>query len=77
MLATLLLILGVAVLGIVVIGVTLAVVGAVVGLVFGLLALAVKAIPLLLVGLIVVKLIRASERRQLSAYAADQRWLDS
>ncbi|MBB4634927.1 hypothetical protein [Longimicrobium terrae] len=77
MLATLLVVLGIAVLGIVVIGVTLAVVGAVVGLVFGLLALAVKAIPLLLAGLIVVKLVRASERRRLGVYAADQRWLDS
>lgn len=65
-----------AVAAVLVMGLVLAVVGTVFGLAFGALALALKILPLLLVGWVIVKLVQRAERpRGLSA--ADRAWLDS
>lgn len=71
-----------AVVGFVVLTVLLAVLGVVFGLAFGVLglmvALAVKVLPLVLIGWVVVKLIQRSERGSRPAIASsDRRWLDS
>jgi archaellum biogenesis protein FlaJ (TadC family) len=72
-----------AVVGMVVLTVVLAILGVVFGLAFGILgmmiALAIKVVPLVLVGWVVVKLIQRSERKAsyASIPASDRRWLDS
>ena len=71
--------------GLVVITVLLALVGAFFGLAFGLvgmvLALAFKILPLVLVGWLVVKLVQRAERPGLPGgsrlSSSDQRWLDN
>ena len=71
--------------GLVVLTVLLALVGAFFGLAFGLvgmvLALTFKILPLVLVGWLVVKLIQRAERPALGSAsripASDRRWLDS
>lgn len=73
----------IAIVGFVVLTVLLAIFGMVFGLAFGLLGLAitlaVKILPLVLVGWLVVKLIQRGERK--SDYSripsSDRRWLDS
>ncbi|MBV9773289.1 MAG: hypothetical protein JO040_05030 [Gemmatimonadetes bacterium] len=79
MIAALLTLLVLGIVGIVVVGIVLALVGAVFGLAFGALGLAFKALPLLLVGWLVVKLVQrksgGGSYRQISA--ADRKWLDS
>lgn len=73
----------VAVVGFVVLTLLLALLSVVFGLAFGLLAmaftLAVKILPLVLVGWLVVKLIQRGERRSSLPRipASDRRWLDS
>ncbi len=71
-----------AVVGFVVLTVLLAVLGMIFGLALGIVGLvvtlAVKLIPLVLIGWVVVKLIQRSERGSRPAIASsDQRWLDS
>jgi hypothetical protein len=67
---------GALVVGVVVIGLVLALLGVVFDVAMGLLALTVKLLPVLLVGWVVVKLVQRAERpRALSS--SDQRWLDS
>jgi hypothetical protein len=62
--------------GVVLIGLTVAAFGLMIGLVVGLVGLAFKLLPLVLVGWVVVKVVKHVERpRALSG--ADQRWLDS
>ncbi|HEX7243193.1 MAG TPA: hypothetical protein VF263_23110 [Longimicrobiaceae bacterium] len=79
MLGALLTLFVIAIVGVVALAVIFALVGAVFGLVFGALALLFKALPVILVGWMVVKLLQRSGRagghRRLSP--ADQRWLDS
>lgn len=66
------------VIALVVFAVLMALLGLVLGTVFGLLALAVKLVPILLVGWIVVKLVRAGERRSGGRLSAsDRQWLDA
>ena len=60
-----------------VIGVAMAVLGALFGLVFGALALFFKVLPLLLIGWVVVKLIRRFEGRRGTLRSADAAWLDT
>jgi hypothetical protein len=73
----------IAIVGFVVLTVLLAIFGMVFGLAFGLLGLAVtlavKILPLVLVGWLVVKLIQRGERGSGRARipAADRKWLDS
>lgn len=71
-----------AVVGFVVLTVLLTVLGLIFGLAFGVLglmvALAVKLVPLLLIGWVVVKLVQRSERGSRPRIAtSDRRWLDS
>lgn len=74
----------IAIVGFVVLTVLLAIFGVIFGLAFGLLgmaiALAVKVLPLVLVGWLVVKLIQRGERSRRSyprIPASDRHWLDS
>lgn len=63
---------------IVVLGVVaIAALGMVIGLAVALLALAVKAIPFLLVGWLAVKLVRRVERPRRILTSSDRIWLDS
>ena len=80
MLSALLTLFVVAIVGVVALAVIFALVGVVFGLVFGALALLLMALPVILVGWVVVKLLQRSGRgggghRRLTP--ADQRWLDS
>lgn len=61
----------------VVIGVALALLGMLFGLVFAALAAFFKVLPVLLVGWAVVKLIQRYERRRGSLRGADAVWLDT
>lgn len=63
--------------GIVLLGVVLALLGAVFGIVAGLLELAVKAALLLGAGWLVVKLVRGAERPGRSLTRTEQDWLDT
>jgi uncharacterized membrane protein YraQ (UPF0718 family) len=64
---------GALVVGVVVIGLVLAVFGVAVGL----LALVIKVLPIVLIGWVVVKLVQRAERPRGTLSASDQRWLDS
>ena len=64
------------VVGLVVLVALLAVVGLVFGVVGLMVALAVKLIPLLLIGWVVVKLIQKTDHPRYRISAADQPWLD-
>ena len=68
---------GALVVAVVAIGLVLGLLGLVFGLAVGLLALTVKLLPVLLVGWVVVKLVKRSERPAHVLSASDQRWLDS
>ena len=62
--------------GLIAVGLVFAVVGLVFGVVFGTLALLIKAIPFLLVGWVILKLVqRSGSRARIST--ADEKWLDS
>jgi hypothetical protein len=78
MLTALLTLIAICVVGIVLATLVFAAIAGIFGLVFAVLGLAVKVIPLLLVGWLVVKLVKKAERPrsypQLSA--ADREWLD-
>ncbi|HEX2093024.1 MAG TPA: hypothetical protein VHG28_11505 [Longimicrobiaceae bacterium] len=78
MLSALLTLFVIGILGFVAVTVILALLGVFFGLAFGAVALLFKALPILLIGWVAVKLIRRGEsryRRQITP--ADQRWLDS
>jgi hypothetical protein len=77
MLSTLLTLFVLGFVGLLVVGVVLAVIGVVFGLAVGVASfLLFKVAPILLIGWVVLKLVsRARGHRQISA--ADQRWLDS
>lgn len=64
---------GALVVGVVVIGLVLALLGLVFGLAVGLLGIALKVLPFLLIGWVVVKLVR---RRHDALGSSDRRWLD-
>jgi len=67
-----------ALVAVVVLGVVaLAAVGVVIGVAVALIALAVKAIPFLLVGWLAVKLIQRVERPRRILTSSDRAWLDS
>ncbi|HEV7588197.1 MAG TPA: hypothetical protein VGO40_08685 [Longimicrobium sp.] len=68
---------GALVVGVVVIGLVLALLGVVFGVAVGLLALTLKVLPILLIGWVAVKLVQRAERRRGALSASDQRWLDS
>jgi hypothetical protein len=68
---------GALVVGVVVIGLVLALLGMVFGVAVGLLALTLKLLPILLVGWVVVKLVQRSVRPRATLSRSDQRWLDS
>lgn len=68
---------GALVVGVVVIGLVLALLGVVFGVAVGLLALTLKVLPILLIGWVVVKLVQRSERPRDALSKSDQRWLDS
>ncbi len=77
MFGSLLMLLLAGIVGIVAVGVVLAIVGTIFSITFGLIGfLLFKVAPVLLVGWVVLKLVdRSRNRRRISA--ADQRWLDS
>lgn len=77
MLFTLLMLLLAGIVGLVALGIVLAMVGAVFGVVFGTLGLLVKALPFLLLGYVAFRLLRCGSRhRRGQISAADRRWLD-
>ena len=66
---------GALVVGVVVIGVVLALLGVLFGLAVGILGFALKVLPIVLIGWVIVKLIQRSERRR-ALGSSDRRWLD-
>lgn len=76
MLSALLTLLGIGIVGVIVVIVAMAVIGAIFGLAAGFFGLLFKLLPLLLVGWVVLKLLerRGKSHRRISA--EDQRWLD-
>jgi hypothetical protein len=77
MLASLLTLAIIAVAGLLVLMVALAVIGIVLGLVVGVISLALHALPFVLIGVIIMKLVRAAREPRPAVSMADQRWLDS
>ena len=77
MLLALLGILVAAVAAVMVMGLVLAVLATIVGLVFAAVALAFKMLPVVIVGYIAVKLLRNREPRRRGLTSADQAWLDN
>lgn len=76
MLTALLTLFAIGIVGLVLVSVALALVGVVFGLAFSAVALALKVLPFVLVGWLVVKLLQKNgDRRRLTA--SDQNWLDS
>lgn len=73
MLSALLTLLVVGVVGIVVLGVVMALIGLAIGITTFLLF---KVVPILLVGWVVLKLVNRASRPRARLTAADQRWLD-
>jgi len=76
MIGGLLKVIGGLVVGVVLLGVVVGVLGMVMGLGVALLALALKALPFLLVGWLVLRLVRGDKSRRPAISAADKRWLD-
>lgn len=66
-----------AVAALVLIGVVMAVLGTLFGLVFGGLALLFKLLPVLLAGWVIVKLIQRAERPRGALCRSDAQWLDT
>jgi len=76
MIGGLLKLIGGLVVGVVLLGVVMGALGLVFGLGVALLALALKVLPFLLVGWVVVKLVGGGSKPRSSISAADKRWLD-
>ncbi|CAN5797546.1 hypothetical protein BH23GEM3_BH23GEM3_02050 [soil metagenome] len=65
-----------AIVGLIVFTLVLALIGLAIGVVFGTLALLIKAIPFLLVGWLILKLVQRTSTCE-SIRATDRKWLDS
>ena len=76
MIGGLLKVIGGLVVGLVLLAVVMAVLGAVFGLAIGVLGFALKLLPFLLVGWVILKVVRSGERRR-AIGVHDRRWLDS
>lgn len=76
MIGGLLKVIGGLVVGLVLLGVGIAALGMLFGLTVGILGLAIKLLPLLLVGWVIVKVVQGGERRR-AISSADRRWIDS